>query len=176
MYIVREIDPLAIGDKEVVDIKDALLEKKAELCWDDIFDKMDRPEEYKKINMISTTAEQSKFNILFNYIKYITYHHRRRLQLQVLGPFLFNIYFILLFSLFEFFPALSFHTYADDIQLYINDQKPLHLFLNYIQIHTWLQSNSIRLNPTKFEDIFLKITLHYSYVIPPPINIHKHSA
>ena len=41
-------------------------------------------------------------------------------QGSVLGPLLFNIYLLPMFEIFTDYPDISLHTYADDLQLYIN--------------------------------------------------------
>ena len=37
---------------------------------------------------------------------------------QYRGPILFNIYIATLFEIIDFIPQISFHSYADDIQIY----------------------------------------------------------
>ena len=60
MYIVREVDPLSTGNKEVIDIKNAILEKEW-FSWDELFDKINiDKEEITKSQTISTNAEESK--------------------------------------------------------------------------------------------------------------------
>ena len=41
-------------------------------------------------------------------------------QGSVLGPLLFNIYLLPIFEIFTDYPDISLHTYADDLQLYLN--------------------------------------------------------
>ena len=41
-------------------------------------------------------------------------------QGSVLGPLLFNIYLLSIFDIFTDYPDISSHTYADDLQLYLN--------------------------------------------------------
>ena len=41
-------------------------------------------------------------------------------QGSVLGPLLFNIYLLPMFDIFTDYPDISFHTNADDLQLYLN--------------------------------------------------------
>ena len=41
-------------------------------------------------------------------------------QGSVIGQLLFNIYLLPMFNIFTDYPDISFHTYADDLQLYLN--------------------------------------------------------
>ena len=45
-------------------------------------------------------------------------------QRSVLGPLLFNIYLLPMFDIFTDYPDISFHTYADDLQLYLSTDSP----------------------------------------------------
>ena len=94
-------------------------------------------------------------------------------QGSVLGPLLFNIYLLPMFDMFTDYPDISLHTYADDLQLYINcTYFPTYapdLLSSYIKsIHQWLTSNSLKLNPTKMEAINLKLHLRSSTLPEPP--------
>ena len=83
-----------------------------------------------------------------------------------------------MFNIFTDYPDISFHTYADDLQLYLNCTEsstyaPERLSSCSKSIHQWLTSNSLKLNPTKTEDIFLHLPLHSSTLPepPPPISL-----
>ena len=86
-----------------------------------------------------------------------------------------------MFDIFNDYPDISFHTYADDLQLYLNctdspTYAPDRLSSCIQSIHHWLTSNSLKLNPTKTEAIFLHLPLRSSTLPePPPISIDKTS-
>ena len=72
-----------------------------------------------------------------------------------------------MFDIFTDYPDISFHTYADDLQLYLNctdspTYAPERLSSCIKSIHQWLTSNSLKLNPTKTEAIFLHLPLRSS--------------
>ena len=102
-------------------------------------------------------------------------------QSYVIGPLLFNIYLLPMFDIFTDYPDISFHTYADDLQLYLNcTDSPTYapdLLSSCIKsIHHWLTSNSLKLNPTKTEAIFLHLPLRSSTLPePPPISLDNTS-
>ena len=99
-------------------------------------------------------------------------------QGSVLGPLLFNIYLLTMFDIFTDYPDISFHTYADDLQLYLNctdspTYAPERLSSCIKSIHQWLTSNSLMLNPTKTEAIFLHLPLRSSTLPKPPLSHSK---
>ena len=83
-------------------------------------------------------------------------------QGSVIGPRLLNIYLLPVFEIFTDYPDISFHTYTDDFQLYINcTYSPTYardrLSSCIKSIHQWITSNSLKLNPTKTEAICLHL-------------------
>ena len=85
-------------------------------------------------------------------------------QVSILGPLIFNSYLLPMFDIFTDYPEISFHTYADDLQLYLNCTEyptyaPDRLSSCIKSIHQWLTSNSLKRNPTKTEAIFLHLPL-----------------
>ena len=100
-------------------------------------------------------------------------------QGSVLGPVLFNNYLLHMFDIFTDHPDISFHTYADDLQLYLNcADSPTYArerlssciigVWTCKSIHQCLISNSLKLNPTKTEAIFLLLPQRSSTLPEPP--------
>ena len=78
-----------------------------------------------------------------------------------------------MFDIFTDYPDISLHTYADDLQLYLNctdspTYAPEQLSSCIKSIHQWITSNSLKLNPTKTEAIFLHLPLRSSTLHEPP--------
>lgn len=78
-------------------------------------------------------------------------------QGSILGPILFNIYMLPLAQIIEHF-NISYHTYADDTQLYIavspHDHSPLHSLSQCVKhINEWMNQNFLQLNANKTEII-----------------------
>ena len=82
-------------------------------------------------------------------------------QGSVLGPLLFNIYLLPMFDIFTDYPDISFHTYADDLQLYINcTDFPTHM---HKSIHYHLHCIRLILRSILLP---IAITIASSYIIP----------
>ena len=97
------------------------------------------------------------------------------------GPILFNIYIIPLLHLISNSPV-SFHTYADDIQMYVKCTENVNFAPDILSstittIHNWITINSLVFNPIKTEAIFLHLPLRSKTLpTPPPININESSS
>ena len=84
-------------------------------------------------------------------------------QGSVLGPILFNICIAPLFAIIDIFPNISFHSYADDIQIYIRASNPNDPFTCSLlreclgKISNWCKQNSLMLNESKSNDMFINL-------------------
>ena len=89
-------------------------------------------------------------------------------QGSVIGPILFNIYMIPIFDIFNLYPNIGYHSYADDLQVYMilkDPTKDIPILNNCLEdIRTWLNSNSLSLNSSK--TIALHISLSNKSTIP----------
>ena len=71
-----------------------------------------------------------------------------------MGPILFNIY-IPIFKIIAKYKLIKYHSYADDLQLYIessseNDFTSVKLLNGFInEITEWFNRNSLKINPEK---------------------------
>uniref|UniRef100_A0A669EE25 Reverse transcriptase domain-containing protein n=1 Tax=Oreochromis niloticus TaxID=8128 RepID=A0A669EE25_ORENI len=79
-------------------------------------------------------------------------------QGSVLGPLLFLLYLLPLLQLLSSFSDISYHCYADDIQLYISFRPPDVSKLQILQscldsVRDWLAGNYLQLNADKTEVI-----------------------
>uniref|UniRef100_A0A8C5DL07 Reverse transcriptase domain-containing protein n=1 Tax=Gouania willdenowi TaxID=441366 RepID=A0A8C5DL07_GOUWI len=77
-------------------------------------------------------------------------------QGSVLGPILFLLYILPLKKIIQTFDDVSYHLFADDIQLYCSFkpseiQKLSSLLKCLAQVKQWLGANSLQLNPDKTE-------------------------
>ena len=73
---------------------------------------------------------------------------------------MFNIYLSSLLDIFDRYPDINFHTYADDIQIYCNLPDPstnISTLNNCLdKISGWLASNSLSLNTSKTTVLLIK--------------------
>ena len=98
-------------------------------------------------------------------------------QGSVLAPILFNIYLSPLLDIFDKYPDINFHVYADDIQIYSNLPDPslnvstLNKCLE--EIRHWLAANSLALNSENTTAILINTSHTLPYI--PPIHINNHN-
>ena len=80
-----------------------------------------------------------------------------------MGPILFNVYIIPIFKIIDKYKLIKYHSYADDLQLYIecsseNDCKSVKLLNECInEITEWFNSNSLKINPEKTKIIYINL-------------------
>uniref|UniRef100_A0A8C5FXS9 Reverse transcriptase domain-containing protein n=1 Tax=Gouania willdenowi TaxID=441366 RepID=A0A8C5FXS9_GOUWI len=92
------------------------------------------------------------------------------------GPLLFLIYLLPLGELIQQFSEVSYHLYAEDLQLYCSfkssePQRLASLTNCLVKIKQWLSENSLQLNSCKTEGMFLereKRCLNEELYICPP--------
>ena len=117
---------------------------------------------------ITGTAHKWLSSFITNRISSVLVHSTRSFsrlvkygvpQGSVLGPILFNIYIIPLLHLISNSP-ISFHTYADDIQLYVKCTENINFSpaiisstINIKIIQNWLKVNSLVFNQINTEAI-----------------------
>ena len=80
-----------------------------------------------------------------------------------MGTILFNVYKIPIFKIIDKYKLIKYHSYAEDLQLYIESSsendctsvKLLHECIN--EITEWFNSNSLQINPEKTKIIYINL-------------------
>ena len=87
-----------------------------------------------------------------------------------MGPILFNLYIVPIFSIIDKYNIIKYHSYADDLQLYINstsynDTNLIKVLGECIhELSQWFNNNSLTINTDKTKIVY--IDLKYKLKIP----------
>ena len=87
-----------------------------------------------------------------------------------MGPILFNLYIVPIFNIIDKYNIIKYHSYADDLQLYINstsynDTNSIKVLGECIhEFSQWFNNNSLKINPDKTKIVY--IDLKYKLKIP----------